>query len=269
MRWGAEKEEGGVRMREAAEAIGVAFGMFSRIPVPAQAFSKNGMASALAAFPLVGLVQGLLVVAWGVLARWLELPAVLTAGVLCVIPVLVNGGIHLDGLCDTADALASYAPREKRLEILKDPRAGAFGVIAVCVYFVLQFSLYASAVLDVRALAAVGASMVLSRALSGLAVELLPNARVDGMVAGLSPAKRRVGVAAPLTAFGVAAAGAMIACSGVVGACAVVVALGVLAWYRHMALAKFGGVTGDLAGWFLQWVELAMLAVVVLGELLW
>ena len=255
-------------MRRVAEAIGGALGMFSRIPVPARMWGEGGMTHALAAFPLVGLIQGLLLLAWGVAALKLGLPVVLTAGVLCVIPVLVNGGIHLDGLCDTADALASYAPREKRLEILKDPRAGAFGVIAVCAYFVLQFALYASVALTWRALAAIAASMVLSRALSGLAVELLPNARADGMVAGLSPAKRRGGVVAPLALFGCAAAGVMVTCDGAAGACAVVAALCVLAWYRRMALTRFGGVTGDLAGWFLQWAELVMLTVVVLGELL-
>ncbi|RGX80671.1 hypothetical protein DXA64_03520 [Collinsella sp. OF03-4AA] len=41
-----------------------------------------------------------------------------------------------------------------------------------------------------------------------------------------------------------------------------------LAWYRHVALSRFGGVTGDLAGWFLQWAELAMLAMLVAGGML-
>ena len=51
--------------------------------------------------------------------------------VLLLIPVLVSGGIHLDGLLDTSDALNSYQPREKKLEILKDSNAGAFAIIAV------------------------------------------------------------------------------------------------------------------------------------------
>ena len=53
-----------------------------------------------------------------------------------------------------------------------------------------------------------------------------------------------------------------------VGALMAVAGLLALAWYRHVALARFGGVTGDLAGWFLQWAELAMLAVLVAGGML-
>ena len=60
----------------------------------------------------------------------------------------------------------------------------------------------------------------------------------------------------------------MVACAQAVGALMAVAGLLALAWYRHVALARFGGVTGDLAGWFLQWAELAMLAVLVAGGML-
>ena len=52
------------------------------------------------------------------------------------------------------------------------------------------------------------------------------------------------------------------------GAFMAVAGLLALAWYRHVALSRFGGVTGDLAGWFLQWAELAMLAMLVAGGML-
>ena len=58
-----------------------------------------------------------------------------TAVVLVLVPVIVTGGIHVDGLLDTSDALSSWRDREKRLEILKDSHAGAFAVITACVYF--------------------------------------------------------------------------------------------------------------------------------------
>lgn len=242
--------------------------MFSRIPVPKSVWTQKGMEHAIAAFPLVGVVQGALVLIWGLAATQLGLPAVLMAAGFVVLPVLVNGGIHLDGLCDTSDALSSYAPREKKLEILHDPRAGAFGVIALVVYFIVAYSLYSCAGFDLPSLAALALTFVLSRALSGLAVECWPNARLDGMVAGLAPAKKRTGIVAILVVFGFVSAAGIIAFAQAAGAICVVAALLVLAWYRHVALSRFGGVTGDLAGWFLQWVELAMLAVLVLGGLL-
>ena len=124
-----------------AEAIGAAFGTFSRIPVPKSAWTDFGSTHALAAFPLVGLAEGFLMTAWGYVANLLGVPATIVAAVLAALPVAVTGGIHLDGLCDTSDALASWAPRERKLEIMHDPRAGAFGVIGVVVYLILQFSL--------------------------------------------------------------------------------------------------------------------------------
>jgi len=63
----------------------------------------------------------------------------LYAVVLTLIPVVITGGIHLDGLLDTADALSSYQPRERRLEILKDSHAGAFAIIVCCMYFLAYF----------------------------------------------------------------------------------------------------------------------------------
>ena len=98
------------------EAICAAFGTFSRIPVPKSAWTDFGSTHALAAFPLVGLAEGLLMTAWGHVANLLGVPATIVAAVLVALPVAVTGGIHLDGLCDTSDALASWAPRERKLE---------------------------------------------------------------------------------------------------------------------------------------------------------
>ena len=201
-----------------AEAIGAAFGTFSRIPVPKSAWTDFGSTHALAAFPLVGLAEGFLMTAWGHVANLLGVPATIVAAVLVALPVAVTGGIHLDGLCDTSDALASWAPRERKLEIMHDPRAGAFGVIGVVVYLILQFSLFTALPLTAGAFLALLCSLVFSRALSGLAVECWPAARADGMAAGLSPAKKRAAIVVPLCAFAAASAAGMVACAQAVGA---------------------------------------------------
>ena len=147
-----------------AEAIGAAFGTFSRIPVPKSTWTDFGSTHALAAFPLVGLAEGFLITAWGYVANLLGVPATIVAAVLVALPVAVTGGIHLDGLCDTSDALASWAPRERKLEIMHDPRAGAFGVIGVVVYLILQFSLFTALPLTAGAFLALLCSLVFSRA---------------------------------------------------------------------------------------------------------
>lgn len=252
---------------KAIEATVAAFGTFSRIPVPASKWTDYGASHALAAFPLVGLVEGFLMAAWGHVCMLLSVPMALVAAGLVALPVLVTGGIHLDGLCDTCDALASYAPREKKLRILHDPRAGAFGVIGVAVYLIVQFALFTCVKLTASAFLTLMLACVLSRALSGLAMECWPHAREDGMAAALAPAPKRREVVWPLIVFAVLASAGIAAISQLIGVAVVVCALAVLLWYRHVALSRFGGVTGDVAGWFLQWAELSMLAALVIGGL--
>ena len=162
----------------------------------------------------MGLAEGFLMTAWGYVANLLGVPATIVAAVLVALPVAVTGGIHLDGLCDTSDALASWAPRERKLEIMHDPRAGAFGVIGVVVYLILQFSLFTALPLTAGAFLALLCSLVFSRALSGLAVECWPAARADGMAAGLSPAKKRAAIVVPLCAFATASSAGMVVRSG-------------------------------------------------------
>ena len=85
----------------------VAFAMYSRLPVPKADWEEDNMKYCICFFPLIGLISGLLVnVTWRLLLLAGAGNAV-QGSVLAVIPILVTGGIHMDGLMDTADALAS------------------------------------------------------------------------------------------------------------------------------------------------------------------
>ena len=57
-------------------------------------------------------------------------------------PVIITGGIHLDGFVDTMDAINSYQPIERKLEILKDSHIGAFALISCVTYFIISFGLW-------------------------------------------------------------------------------------------------------------------------------
>ena len=120
------------------QTIAVAFAMFSAVPVPQFDWNEKNMRYSLCAFPLVGVLCGVL---WCVCAS-LPLPAMVRAAGFCLIPVWVTGGIHLDGYADTCDALCSYGDTQKKLDILKDPHCGAFAVIRLCSYFVLLRAVY-------------------------------------------------------------------------------------------------------------------------------
>ena len=109
-------------------AIGVA--MYSKIPMPRVEWNEKNMKYAMCFFPLVGVVTGILEVILGnALLVYTSCGTLFFAGVMTLLPVLVNGGIHMYGFLDTMDALNSYGSREKKLEILKYSLTVAFAVI--------------------------------------------------------------------------------------------------------------------------------------------
>lgn len=253
-------EKGALCMKSLAASCAIAFSTYSRIPMPQVDWNERNMRHTLAFFPLVGAAVG--AAFWGadMLCRALELGSVLRAAVLAAVPAAVTGGIHLDGYCDTVDALASRAPREKKLAILKDSSAGAFAVIWCCVWFLLDFALLT----ELKSAATVAACFILSRSLSALGVERLPSARA-GMGADLKKGSRFpwwvLGIYLGLWAGAVWLWG-----EWAPGLAALAAAACTYCFYKRMALREFGGFTGDLAGWFLQVCELAMLSAAVLAE---
>lgn len=235
------------------QTIAVAFAMFSAIPVPQFDWNEKNMRYAMCAFPLIGAVCGAL---W-CLCGALPLPALVRAGGFCLIPVWVTGGIHLDGYADTCDALSSYGDREKKLEILKDPHCGAFAVIRLCSYFLAYFALCTAVQFTPRIGLCWTLALVLERALSGLAIASFPLARSTGLAHTFASAADRKAVRSVLLVL----AGLLCAALVLLGGGALVLAALLVFWrYRVVSDRQFGGITGDLAGWFLQKAELWMLA---------
>ncbi|XIJ19923.1 adenosylcobinamide-GDP ribazoletransferase [Lacrimispora sp. JR3] len=236
----------------------IAFSMYSRIPMPQVEWTKERMKYAMCFFPLIGAVIGLLQMAVRLFSVGLGFPFF---GQLfpVVLPILITGGIHMDGLLDVIDARSSHMETEKKLEILKDPHTGAFAIIGCGVYLLL----YVTAFWELKPgmLPAYCMIFILTRALSGLAVVTFPKAKKSGLAASFSNAshKRTVGVVMLMYAF---AAVMLIWYLGgflAAGVSFLVSAL-VYGYYYIMAKREFGGITGDLAGYFLQLCELALVA---------
>ena len=235
------------------QTIAVALAMFSALPVPQFDWNEKNMRYAMCAFPLIGLVIGGL---WS-LCGALPLPALVKAGGFCLLPVWVTGGIHLDGYADTCDALSSYGDREKKLEILKDPHCGAFAVIRLCSYFAAYLALCACVQFTPQAGLLWMMALVLERALSGYAVAAFPMAKNTGLAHTFATAADRVRVRQVLA---VLCAMLAVGLTALGGWALVLAALAVLWRYHAVSRKQFGGITGDLAGWFLQKAELWMLA---------
>ena len=246
------------------QTVAVAFAMFSAIPTPQFDWNEKNMRYALCAFPLVGVVCAL---CWLVLA-FLPLPDFLRGALFCLAPVTITGGIHLDGYADTCDALASFGDAAQKQEILKDPRCGAFAVIRLCAYFVMYLALCVTLTPSPRAMICAGLGFVLSRALSGWAVASLPLAKNTGLAYTFATAADQRIVRLVLTVMAAALAIAQIAVGRMAGL-AMTLAAGLVLWrYDHIARTQFGGISGDLAGWFLQKCEIWQLSALVFCQLL-
>lgn len=247
-------------MKRLWNSFKIAFAMYSKIPMPRADWEKENMRYMMCFFPWVGIVIGALLVLWSHAAAWLEAGTVFRAAVYVLIPVAVTGGIHLDGLLDTADALSSYQSRERKLEILKDSHAGAFAVITACCYFLAAFGIWSE--LSSEQVLVLAGSFVLSRALSGLAVADFPCAKSSGTVAMFSDAAQKRCVEIWMALMMMLSTFYMCMIDLKMGAVAALAALVTFIWYYRMSRKQFGGITGDLAGFFLQICELVMAAAV-------
>lgn len=271
-------------MRTLWNSFKIAFSMYSKIPMPQSSWTKENMRYVMCFFPLVGLVEGMLTLGWMALLPVLHLDGGgfgLGAVALALIPVAVTGGIHLDGLLDTSDALGSWQEPEKRLEILKDSRAGAFAVIMGCVYFALSLGAYTElqdqalaiwrggSFWEMKILFQIMGIYILSRALSGLSIVTRPMAKNTGLAAAFSDGAQKKTVAVVMVCYIIACSGALLILDPVPAGAVLVVGAGAYIYYCHMAQQKFGGITGDLAGWFLQVAELCMLLALAVGGGIW
>ena len=162
----------------------IAFSMYSKIPMPKIEWSKERMEYVMCFFPLVGVVLAVLTWASGILWFSLRPGDLLRAVVGACLPILVTGGIHLDGFLDVVDARASWQTPERRREILKDPHTGAFAIIWACVYFCAYVGCITE--LKLEYYLPFGGVFVAVRALSGLSVVLFPKASETGLAATFS-----------------------------------------------------------------------------------
>lgn len=235
-----------------------AFSMYSKIPVPRVNWEEKNLKYALCFFPLVGVVIGVADIAVFYICGRFGFSDILRAALMTVVPVLISGGIHTDGFMDTTDALASYADMDKKLEILKDPHIGAFAVIGVVMYFLLYFA-FVYEIDTFTAVFIIGIGFALSRALSALAICHLKCAKNSGLLHAFKDSAQRTAVKISSWIYIVLSASLMLFADYKVGVvCILASALAILMYSR--AAAKFGGITGDVAGWFVCVCELLFAA---------
>ena len=213
----------------------------------------------MAFYPLAGLMIGL-IVALGHYLFSLLLPGPFALWLTIGLLAILTGGLHLDGFADTLDGLASRGTREKMLEVMKDSRIGAFGVMGLI--FLIGAKYLALSQISVPSIPyALMTMAVMGRNSMVLVCYRSSYARsVDGLA---RPFTRHLGrretAIASITALGLAVL--LMGLKGIVlflGACLFSLA------YRLFFIRRLGGVTGDILGAANEWVDLLCLVLFII-----
>ncbi len=243
----------------------IAFSLFTRLPVPQIEWKDENLKYVFCFYPVIGaVIGGLSFFVFWLLQSVLAADKFLTAAILAVLPVLVTGGIHLDGFCDVSDAIASRQPMERKLEILKDSNAGAFAVIQTVLYFVMYVALLYALPAFLQPLYCLGFSFI--RSLAGLAILCLKPARPNGMLRSLTDPAKKGACLFFLVFFALLSVGASVWLEWKTALCAVCGVSLFTLYYKGMCRRHFGGITGDTSGWLIQTSELLYLGILVGAE---
>ena len=245
-------------MKSIWNSFKVAFAMFSKIPMPRADWTEENMRYMFCWLPFVGTVIGALSIGIFKAGQYFNFRHDFLSAILVLVPVAVTGGIHIDGLLDTADALSSWQERKRRLEILKDTHTGAFAVITACVYFLAWYGAYSQIGENAKAIYVMGCGFMVSRCFAGMSVLSLPKAKADGTVAEFSRNSSHRPVKRVLFVMLAVLLAIMVWIDPGCGAAAFVAAGLVFLYSRHMIMKYFGGMTGDLAGYSICLSEIGM-----------
>ncbi len=230
----------------------LAFSFLTRLPLGRLSLEGSQLGKAALWFPFVGgVLGGILIALEAILSRGVLFPALVTATLVMAAWAWLTGGLHLDGVADCGDGLWATASAERRLEIMQDPRLGAFGGITL--FFVLLLKVSALYALTEKGLAMVTATVLSRRIIIPIAL-IYPAARSHGMAETLhrelNPMTWKVTLLYPIALIGLKGWPMVV----------VIAAVGGGAWcIARFASQRIGGMTGDVYGLLIEGSEIVVL----------
>lgn len=245
----------------------MAVAFYSRLPVPPGLAARFEIGALATAAPLAGLTIGVIPAVTLFFLAWL-IPSspIFAAAIALAAWVIVTGAMAEDGLADAADGLFGADNRERRLEILKDPRHGTYGVLALVLSLLARFA----------ALATLAQASPLGAGLAWLGLTVVARSFALWLPASL-PSARGTGLAAeagllPRRPFGVGAAGAALVFFVLAlpfggpfpALVALIVLAGAIMLWQRLCARLVGGQTGDLIGAGQALLEIAGLSTFML-----
>lgn len=240
----------------ALAALCAAFAFLTVIPVGrfTREIQDGDVKASRFAYPIVGLVLGLLFAGLSVLLQRWGIAAPVAAFLLVAGLAAFTGGLHLDGLGDTADGIFLWGDPARRLEVMRDPRIGSYGLIAIVLGLLGKFAALSSLTGRSRALALFGAIAV-SRTLLLVSAGRAPYARPDGtgrlIIEATTPQESLAAAAVALLTASLA--------SQRPGLAAGLLALATTLALTHIAKHRLGGISGDILGASVELSETAYL----------
>jgi len=230
------------------------------LPLKIKGVTEEKIASAMVYFPVVGLLFGLML--WGInaLLYILNFPALAINIILTIALIIITGGIHLDGVSDTVDALASGKAKERMLEIMRDPHIGVMGVLSLISIILLKISLLSSVSVSSKPIALL-LMCALSRWSAAWVIFLFPYARQEGkarvFIQGMN---LKIFILSLIVTFIFA-----FAIWRVKGLLVLLIIAGCSYLNGKIIARKIGGITGDTLGANIEFTEIIALFIVCIG----
>lgn len=232
--------------------LSIAF--LTRFPIRSPSFSPSDLGKSTVFFPIVGLIIGLILagVWYGLSHIW---PHYVVDAFVVVLLIIFTGGLHLDGLMDTFDGISSNRDRNQMLEIMRDSRVGAMGVLAGFSILILKVVLL-SALNPVVKIPAIIIFPVFGRLCLVLAITLFPYARESSGLgsAFVKYSKKSYMIWASAESLMISAP-LLLWKSLVIFATVFALSVALGAWFSH----KLGGLTGDIYGAICELAEVTCL----------
>lgn len=249
------------------KALCISFSIYSKIPMPQFEWKEKDMKYTLCFFPIIGFIIGLFEVGWFITCKFLEKKGYINGTVLfamigAFIPLMISGGFHFDGFMDTMDAVHSYKSREEKLQILKDPHIGAFSVIMAILYELIYVGFF-SEIRSFPMIVVFATSFIMSRCFSGLSVVFFKSARGGSLSYFSKTADKNIVVGSLIIQLLLTYI-VLLCVFKIVGIFTIGVSIFTFLYYYFFSKSQFGGITGDIAGWFVSFFELVILVCTVI-----
>ncbi|MGL4790993.1 MAG: adenosylcobinamide-GDP ribazoletransferase [Anaerotignaceae bacterium] len=241
----------------------VCMSLYSTIPMVAPNWETGNTKYTFCFIPFIGLIIG--VVAYLLAMLMVGFTSVFSAVVVMAVPIIISGGIHLDGLVDTCDGIFSYGDKEKRLQILSDPLTGAVGVIGCVTYTFLIFGGYVEVITQNKFLVLLVPIFAISRSVGVLGLLTIESAKKDGLGRSFVDMASKKTCIVTNFIWLMCGMGFVFYINALMGVIFIIAGILFFCWYRNFIRKTFGGITGDLTGFLIMAMEFLLVMLVAVG----